>query len=229
MKWYKTYLTLAIIATFFSCDTNKTENTLKSNNKDTSKITTQPIVYEDRRENLPLSIHDTIKKSASYFFSNTTTKDEFQLSIEPVMVKNAKAILKIITANHNLIYKQDFDAYFFVQGIFEPDSIPADISQDAYDAYIDKYGKSISMQQYETYFKKNVDSFFQFIYPIKENTEKDLNAWGSDILDKDFMQEALRDTTIQLFDITCFTCKEGGAIIGYSRKQNKVVTLLEHD
>lgn len=43
------------------------------------------------------------------------------------------------------------------------------------------------------------------------------------------MKEALTDSNIKLVDITCFTCKEGGAIIGYSRKQNKVVTLLEHD
>jgi hypothetical protein len=220
-------ITLAIFTIFFSCNSNKTEKN-HSEIADSLQTTTDKVPY-DRTENLKLSIADTIKKSASYFFSNSQTKDLFLLTIEPGMVKNSKSSLQIITADNQIVYSQIFDTYYFVKWIYDPDTIPTTGGQEEYEKYMENYAKSITPKQYETHFKKSVDSFFEAVYPIVKDKYADLKNWDEDINDKGFLQEVLVDTTINLFDITCLDCDEGGAIIGYSRKQNKVVTLVEHD
>jgi hypothetical protein len=221
-------ITLAILTIFLSCNSNKTEKNHSDIAKDSLQTTTDKVPY-DRTENLKLSIADTIKKSASYFFSNSQTKDLFLLTIEPGMVKNSKSSLQIITADNQVVYSQIFDTYYFVKWIYDPDTIPTTGGQEEYEKYMENYAKSITPKQYETYFKKSINSFFDAIYPITKDKYSDLKNWEEEINDKDFFQEFSADTTIHLIDITCFDCDEGGAIIGYSRKQNKVVTLVEHD
>ncbi|HEX8514560.1 MAG TPA: hypothetical protein VF868_00065 [Bacteroidia bacterium] len=228
MKIMKPYILLAILTTILSCNSNKTENNQGDTANDSSQTAIDKDNY-DRTENLKLSITDTIKKSTSYSFSNQQSKDLFLLTIEPGMVKNSKSALQIITADNKIIYTQTFDTYYFIKWIYEPDTIPTTGGQEAYEKYMENYWKSITPKQYETHFKKSVDSFFDAVYPMKKKKFENLKAWEEDITDKDFLNEVLADSTIQLFDITCFDCDEGAAVIGYSRKQHKVVTLVEHD
>lgn len=94
---------------------------------------------------------------------------------------------------------------------------------------MENYAKSITANQYETYFKKSVDSFFEALSFLDKNKFEELKEFGGDFNDKNFLNEYLADTTIQLIDITCFDCDESAAVIGYSKKQSKVVTLFEHD
>lgn len=216
-----------IIATMSSC------NDMVANKNKTINATDTPanngIVYEDSRESLPLTIADTITKSEMRFFSNNETKDLFQLKIDPGMVKNSKARLEILNSTGNVIYTQTFDAFFFVQRIYEPDTIPTTGGQEEYDAFMQQYWKSLTAAQYEAHFKKSVDSFFTYIYVIDTNKPEDLIRWRDEIADKEFLAEVLQNLAIKLIDVPCFDCSEGGYTIGYSMKRNKVATLIEHD
>jgi hypothetical protein len=139
--------------------------------------------------------------------------------------------LQIITIDNKVIYTQIFNTCYFIKWIYDPDTIPTSGGQEAYEKYMKNYRKSITPKQYETYFKKSIDSFFNAVCPIVENRYEYLKNYeeSASINDKDFFYEVLADSTIQLVDIACFDCDEGAAIIGYSRKQNKVVTLVDHD
>ncbi|MCE2740823.1 MAG: hypothetical protein LW669_04980 [Sphingobacteriales bacterium] len=220
-------LALSILTTFQSCD-SRTEKKTSTSNKDSLELTTEKVYY-DRTENLKLSIADTIKKSAYYFFSNSQTKDLFLLTIEPGMVKNSKSLLQIITGDNKLIYSQSFDTYYFVKWIYDPQTIPKNIGQNEYEDYLDNYAKSITPKQYETYFKKEVDSFFEAFNFLDKTKFEELKEFGGDINDNDFLNEYYKDTTIQLIDIPCFDCDEGASIIGFSKNQNKLVELFDHD
>ena len=229
MKVYKLFSALVIVVVFFSCNGSRKDGNQQSSIRDTIHAAPNKEVYDDNRESLKLSVADTIKRSASYFFSNRETKDQFVLKIAPGMVKSSKAELQIVTADGKVIYSQAFDAFFFVRGIYEPDTIPTTGGQSDYEAYMERYWKSITQQQFEVYFKRSVDSFFTNIYPIEHHAAEDINAWNGEIENKAFWDEILKDPAIKLMDITCFDCSEGGVVIGYSRKEGKVVKLLEHD
>lgn len=224
----KTVTALAILTTFLSCNSNMTEKDPADISADPLQTLTDKIDY-DRTENLTLTVPDTIKKSVSYFFSGSQSKDLFLLTIHPGLVKNSKSSFQIITNNNQVIYSQTFDTYYFIKWIYEPDTIPTSGGQEAYEKYMENYWKSITPNQYENHFKKSVESFFDAINPIDKSKYWDLKNWEEEINDKNFLQELTSDTTIKLLDITCFDCDEGGTIIGYSKKQNKVVTLVEHD
>jgi hypothetical protein len=225
MTLNKEFIIIAILTTtFFSCNSNKTESGENNITHDTIESQSAQADY-DRTENLKLSIADTIKKSVSFFFSSTQSKDLFLLTIDPGLIKNSKAKLQIITAENKVIYTQTFNAFYFVRYIYEPDMIPATGGQE----YLEKYWKSITPKQYEAFFKKSVNNFFDVISPIVKDKYEYIKGWEEDISDKDFYSEILADSTSQLIDIICFDCEEGGTIMGYSRKQNKVITLVEHD
>jgi hypothetical protein len=229
MKFYKLCIAPLLFSTLFSCNTKKTDNKQHSSNTDTLVSTPNKVVYDDTRENLKLSVSDTIRISASYFFSNLQTKDLFLLKIAPGMVKNSRAELQIITAENKVIYVQTFDAFYCIRDIFQPDTTPASGGQVAYETYLHNYWKSITAKQYEDYFRRSVDSFFTNIYPIERDKLENVYAWKENMNDTAFGNEILKDSSIKLLDVICFDCDEGGAVIGYSRIQNKVVTLIEHD
>ncbi|REG99673.1 hypothetical protein C8P67_104303 [Flavobacterium aquicola] len=228
MTSYKGSIFLVVLITFLSCNSNKKENKNNIHHSSTLQKTSSEVVDDNSRENFKFSIADTIKTSNSYFFSNPNSKDIFQLIIEPGLAKDSKAKLLIMTADKKIIYTQSFGAFYFLKGIDEPETVPTGNQKD-YEKYIEKYRKSLTQKQYQAYFKKRIDSFFEEISLIEKNKYDDFKEWEEDISDKDFLNEALSDSIIKLMDITCFDCDEGGTVIGYSRKQNKVVTLLEHD
>lgn len=223
----RSFFVLMILSIILSCNSNNTESKQDTSNE---SLTTDSGSSFDRTENLKLSISDSIKREWSFFFSNPNAKDIFLLTIEPGMVKNSKSKLQILTIDNKIIYTQIFDTYYFVKWIYEPDTVPINIGQEAYNKFIENYCKLITPKQYKTYFWKNVNTFFEAIVSLDRSKYADLkNDWEEDIVDKNFLNEVLADSTVQLFDITCFDCDEGASIIGFSQKQNKVVTLLEHD
>lgn len=230
MKSNTACIFLIILTSLFACNSNKKETKLNNNSKniDTLQVASKKVVYEDKRENLKLSVADTIKISNSYFFSNQNSKDIFQLTINPGLVKNSKAELQIITADNKIIYTQSFDTFYFIREIYEPETIPSG-GQEVYEKYMEKHWKSLTLKQFEAYFKKNVDNFFGVISPIENDNKEDLKGWEEDITDKEFLNEILTNPAIKLINIPCFDCDEGGEIIGYSLEQNKVISLLEHD
>lgn len=227
MKLRLLFLIAITTAALASCNDNGTTKNKSINTADTPA--NNGIVYEDSRESLPLTIADTITRSEMRFFSNNETKDLFLLKIDPGKVKNSKARFEILNSEGNLIYTQTFDAFFFVQRIYEPDTIPTTGGQEEYEAFMQQYWKSLTAAQYEAHFKKSVDSFFTYIYHLDSNTAEKLNAWKDEISDKEFLEEVLQNLDIKLIDVPCFDCYEGGYTIGYSRKRDKVATLIEHD
>jgi hypothetical protein len=210
-----------------SCNSENSENQQADSSSKHLKGSIETVNFE-KTDNLKLTLADTLKKSNSYFFSNLQSKDLFLLTIEPGLIKNSSAKLQIITTNHKVIYTQSFDALYFVKGIYEPDTVPTTGGQKQYEKYVKTYWKSITSRQYESFFKKSVDNFFSAVYPITKNKYEDLKAWNEDILDKDFLNEVLSDSTIHLID-TCLGCDEGGEIIGFSKRRNKVISLVGHD
>ena len=229
MTSYKQLGLVLISAVFLSCNGKKGGDTQHVPAGDSAVHTTSKVVYEDSRAQLQLSVADTIIRNAAYYFSDPQVKDLFVLKVFPGAVKDTKAELQILTAAGKVIYSQSFDAFYFVRGIYEPDTIPTNSTQDEYEAYMKKYWKALKPQQFEAYFHKGIDSFFTSIYPIDRKDIESIKAWKEDI-DKDaFYKEVIRDKTIKLIDITCYDCSEGGVVIGYSRKENKVIPLVEHD
>jgi hypothetical protein len=233
----RTLSLLAILLILISCNSSKKEIQTISRATDSlsviniakdSVIHTDNVEYDARRNNLTLSVSDTIKKFYSMYFSSQQSKDLFLLTIEPGMVKNAKARLQIISSDKRVLYTQNFDAFYFIRDIFMPDTIPTVGGQDAYEKYMESYWKSITVKQYSIFFKKSVDNFFEAINAIEKDKYIDFKDWD-DINDKDYLEEVMSDSTLRLINISCFDCDEGGSIIGYSRKQNKVKVLLEHD
>lgn len=217
-------LMLLVIA---SCSNPKRENVSKKivTPVDSSANTG----YDDYREQLPLKLTDTVKREAAYYFSNTQTKDRFLLTIAPGSVSHSTAELRIIASDNRIIYTQQFDASYFLVGILEPDSIPLPIAPDAHGQYISEYRKSLTLQQYQRYFNKKVDSFFNGIHFIKRNELDSNGVDGVDLSDNEFWKEVKSDTSIQLISVACYDCDEGGSIIGYSRSKNKVMTIFEWD
>lgn len=227
MKPFTVFSILTIVTTFFSCNSKKTESRQEFDTSLPNAI--NKVVYEDWRENLKLTIADTIKSSASYFFSNQQSKDIFLLTIEPGRVKNSKSYLQIITADSEVIFTQTFDTYYFIKWIYEPDTVPTG-GQERFIKYTENYRRSITSKQYDTYFKRNVNNFFEESLNFLDKSKfEELEGFGGEMNDKYFLKEYLADTTIQLIDIICFDCDEGASVIGFSKIQNKVVTLFDHD
>jgi hypothetical protein len=228
MRSYTVYFILAVLI-FSSCNSGKTDSIQNINPGDTIPVVSEKTVYTNSRAGLQLSIPDTIKAAKSYFFSNPDSADIFLLIIEPGLVRESKAVFQIVTADHRVIHTQSFDAFYFIRGIYEPDTIPAG-GQEVYDEYMEKYWKSLTLPQFQAYFRKKVAGFFEeAIYSIDKGEFVNFKAVEEEIDDKDFLQEVLADSTINLIDIACFNCDEGGITLGYSKKKSKVVTLLEHD
>jgi len=194
----------------------------------TSTDNNMQVVYDSRRENLKLSVSDTIKSSMSFLFSNSKSKDLFQLTINPGLVKNSKSLLQIITSDKKVIFSVTFDTFYFIRGIFEPNTMPSG-GREVHEKYLKDYWQSLTLDQYETYLKNSVKNFFKEILFIDRAQFIKMNGSGNDIEDKDFLNEIKADSTIRLVNITCFDCDEGGSIIGYSKKKEKVLTILNHD
>lgn len=204
------------------------DNSTNDNLIDTSTDKNKQVVYDSRRENLKLSVPDTIKSSKSFLFSNSKSQDLFQLTINPGLVKNSKSLLQILTSDKKVIFSVTFDTFYFIRGIFEPDTIPSG-GQEVYEKYLKDYWQSLTLKQYEAYFKNSIKNFFKDIRFIDRARFIEMNESGNDVVDKDFLNEMKVDSTIRLVSITCFDCDEGGSIIGYSKKKEKVLTILNSD
>ena len=194
----------------------------------TSTDNNMQVVYDSRRENLKLSVSDTIKSSMSFLFSNSKSKDLFQLTINPGLVKNSKSLLQIITSDKEVIFSVTFDTFYFIRGIFEPNTNPSG-GREVHEKYLKDYWQSLTLEQYETYLKNSIKNLFKEILFIDRVQFIKMNESGNDVEDKDFLNEIKADSTIRLVNITCFDCDEGGSIIGYSKKKEKVLTILNHD
>ena len=158
----------------------------------TSTDNNMQVVYDSRRENLKLSVSDTIKSSKSFLFSNSKSKDLFQLTINPGLVKNSKSLLQIITSDKKVIFSVTFDTFYFIRGIFEPNTMPSG-GREVHEKYLKDYWQSLTLDQYETYLKNSVKNFFKEILFIDRAQFIKMKESGNDVEDKDFLNEIKGD------------------------------------
>jgi len=110
--------------------------------------------------------------------------------------------------------------------IFEPDTIPSGVK---YETYKDEYGKSLTLAQYEAYFKKSVQRFFDNISFIDRPEFNKMLKWGN-VIDKDAIKEVLADSTTNLIHLNCFNCDTGGGLVlFFSKKKGRAIEILGHD
>jgi len=238
----KSYLLLLISFLTICCGGKTNKDSV--NNADSSWVNNQSrsenikpdttVHYDSSRENLKLSLPDTIKVNKSFYFTNNQIKDSFVLTIQPGLVSKSKSKLEIITKDGDKIYSQVFDSYYFIRRIFQPDSIPSKYTrnQKAFEQYLMMYRKSLTQNQIDSYFKKSVEKFYDNgIYFMKSSRYNSLSNLGYNIdnIDKNGLNEILSDSTIRVIDISCFDCDEGAEMIFYSKKKNQLVQLLSHD
>lgn len=219
---------LVISLTVLSVQSSNLLDLHRTHNNLTDPLTDKQVVYDSRRENLKLSVSDTIKSSKSFLFSNSKSQDLFQLTINPGLVKNSKSLLQIITSDKKVIFSVTFDTFYFIRGIFDPDSIPPG-GQEVYEKYLKDYWQSLTQKQYDNYFKSSINDFFNDLIFMDRAPFLEIIESDNDVEDKDFLKEIKADPTIRLVNITCFDCDEGGSVIGYSKKKEKVLTIYNHD
>lgn len=199
---------------------NESKNTVDAIQQDGSNAS-GILKYDDTREDLKYKFEDTLRISKSFYFTNHETKDNFQLTIYPGLIKKSKSDFKIISNEGRIIYEQEFDSFYFIRGIFVPDSVPSG-GQESYDRYLKEYSSSLTHNQYDQYVKKKIDIFFDHFFVSKE-VINEVRQW--DDVDKNL----LLDTTIVLIDVPCFDCDEGGMMYYYSKERKKILTLVSHD
>lgn len=202
---------------------------LNNKGNELRKNDSEQVTYGPPRENLKLSFNDTIINSKSYYFSNPNTKDLFVLIVRPGLVKNSKAEFRILSVDRTVIYSQVFDSFALIMRIFEPDTIPKG-GQAVYEAYMEKYWRSLTLSQYEAYFKKNVQKFFDNNVLFINKTEfKKMCEWAN-VVDHETANEAFSDSRAILMSLSCFFCDGGGgSVLYFSKKKGKVMDILDHD
>jgi len=184
------------------------------------------VIYAPFRENLKLSFSDTITSSKSYQFSDSNSKDIFRLIVRPGFVKNSKSEFQIKSSDGTIIYSKVFDSFALIMNIFEPNTIPLGVK---YETYKDEYGKSLTLVQYEAYFKKSVQRFFDNISFIDRAEFNKMLKWGN-VIDKEAIKEVLADSTTNLIHLNCFVCDTGGgSVLIFSKKKGRAIEILGHD
>ena len=210
----------------FATMTNVTGQELIDKSTDKQENINEQIIYAPFRENLKLSFSDTIISSKSYHFSNSYSKDIFRLIVRPGFVKNSKSEFQIKSSDGTIIYSKVFDSFALIMRIFEPINIPKDTD---YETYREEYGKSLTIDQFKTYFNKSVKDFFDNISFIDRHKFQENIKWGY-VNDKEALKEVLADSTTKLINLNCFYCDTGGGTVMYfSKQKGKVIEILGHD
>ena len=82
---YCRWVLVLLLAFVVSCKDANVKNAQKEVVSTADSVMHHKLVYDDYRENLPLSIQDTIFRSALITFSNPLVKDSLVLKVWPVM------------------------------------------------------------------------------------------------------------------------------------------------
>ena len=188
---------------WFSC----THSTKKTH---CNSIDTKKFQNASSDNNIVYNIPYKISKLKTYYFSNTKVKDNFILTITPGQIKQSKSTFKIQTSTGMVLFSQTFSTYFFIQNLFPSDLMP-------------------NRKEIDKEYNKNIQKFLDsFIQSIDSSDFREFSKFGN-ITKPELLSEIKNDTSIRMFDIPCFDCDEGGSVIFYSHKDNKVDTIIDHD
>ncbi|HWW41406.1 hypothetical protein [Pedobacter sp.] len=172
------------------------------------------------------SISKKITQTKTIFFSNTKKQDTIVLTVPVGLINQSTSHITIKSFDNRTIYSESFKTYYFMRGVFEPDSIPAG-GQEIYKAYINKYVISLTKEKFEDYAKDQINSFLNDI----EATKLTLNQANSydGIANKDVYKDVIANPNSKVIWIPCFECDEGVRCFAYSTKKAKAVKFLESD
>jgi hypothetical protein len=165
-----------------------------------------------------------IRQTKATFFSSSIKQDTVVLTVDAGSICKSKSHLTIKTFENKVVFSETFNTGFFVQGIFEPDTIPQG-GQDVYDKFIDKYIKSIPKTKFEKFTLTKIQSFLN---NIKAN-RSGIKQFKEDVIDKQLYQQVMKEKINKVIWFPCFDCEEGVRYFAYSIIKGKAVKILETD
>jgi hypothetical protein len=172
------------------------------------------------------SISKQIAKAKTLLFSNTNKQDTIVLTVPVGLINQSSSRISIKTFDNRTIYSESFKTYYFIRGVFEPDSIPEG-GQEFYEAYIKKYAISLTKEKFEDYAKIKINAFLKNIKVTKLDLRQPFLYDG--IADKDVYKDVKSNPNSKVIWLPCFECDEGARCFAYSTKKAKAVKFLESD
>lgn len=165
-------------------------------------------------------------KTRMLFFSDPKKRDTIILTVPRGLISQSNSSLKIKTADNRIILDQRIKTYYFIRGIFLPDSIPPG-GQKVYETYINKYTTSLTKEKFENYANRKINAF------LKENTLSktelaDAKLYGT-VVDKEMYKKVFTDSNPKVIWFPCFDCDEGASYFTYSTKRARAVEFLVTD
>jgi hypothetical protein len=167
-----------------------------------------------------------ITKAKTIFFSNTTKQDTIFLTVHVGLLNQSSSRITIKTVDNRTIYSESFKTYYFIRGVFEPDSIPAG-GQEIYNEYINKYVISLTNEKFEDYAKDKINTFLNDMIVTKSEL-RHLKSYGATV-DKEVYKDVIANPNSKVIWLPCFECDEGVSYFAYSTKKGKAVKFLETD
>lgn len=171
--------------------------------------------------------HDTITVKALLAFSDPKRPDEFTLVVLPGPLAATKAFLSIRAAGQ-VVYADSFDTRYFTKYVWNPDTVPAALSGEAYEQYLLQYSNSLSRRQVEQRTMSAIKNFFRDVsYTAPEL--KAIAKYGNKD-HSEFYAALAKDTSRRIVILPCFTCEaESRCYLTYLPEGKRVLSLVVAD
>lgn len=170
---------------------------------------------------------DTITVTALLPFSDPEKPDKFQLVVPagPLAVTKARISIR---ANGQIVYTDSFDTRYFTKFIWNPDTVPAALSGEAYEQYLLQFSRSLSREEVERRTWAGIINFFNDI-SFTPSELKAIAKYGN-MTYSEFYAEISRDSTRRIVVLPCFSCEaESRCYLTYLPKEKRVLSLVVAD
>jgi hypothetical protein len=171
-------------------------------------------------------ISKPIVKTRILFFSDPKKQDTIILSVPGGLISQSNSSLQIKTADNKIIFDKRIKTYYFIRGIFLPDSIPHG-GQEVYDSYINKYVTSLTKEKFENYAKTKINAFLEY-NTLSKAELSDAKLYGT-VIDKEVYKKVFTESHPKVIWFPCFECDEGASYFAYSAKRAKAIEFLVTD
>lgn len=224
----------AILFTWLSCASEAKRNTEHRTDPIAASPAPKPadsssVLFDEIDKKLKLASFPTAQAFYRlYHFSGDMAYDTLFLLVPAGAIGSSLSRFEIHSPKGEVLYADTFHTSFFSRELlFGPDSIPAGITD--YEQFRFTWVKSLTGRQIETYVKDQLGKFLETTSVDKEKDFKDLPDTDDGIIDKAEFQSVMADPALGMVWTPCFECDEGGAIIGFSKKQKKGIMIFGSD
>jgi hypothetical protein len=171
---------------------------------------------------------DTVCARASLYFSDPESPDEFSAIVPPGPLAETKAVISIRTRSGQLLYADSFDTRYFTKYIWNPDTVPAELSGEQYEKYLLQYSAGLSKKEIEARTASAIRNYFRDVAFNREEIRA-IASFGSKSA-SEFCRLVAKDSSRRVVVLPCFDCEsEGRCYLTWSPGQGKVVSLLVAD